>query len=149
MAEDIVAYSLAKHPERHRERIGLAAILYGLFTAPIVWAVDLMVTYGVIGHACYPGQHPLGEPPAGLGLVRPLVFLCHLAAFVLIASGTVVAYRMWRVTGPPHGHHHHLIERGEGRTRYLGIVGMGFGAMFLLLTATEALSLALVGLCFY
>jgi hypothetical protein len=81
--------------------------------------------------------------------VRPVVLACHLIALALIASGLAVSYRNWRITGPPWGHHHHLIEHGEGRTRFLGIVGMGFSAMFFLIVALEALSLAMVSTCSY
>ncbi len=147
MADDVIAYSRANHPAPHRERVGWWALLWALFAAPIFWAGDLMVDYGLVGHACYPGDLPLGGPTRQLHFVMPLVLACHLAALVLIASGTLVAYRNWRVTGPPEGHSHHLIEHGEGRTRYLGIVGMGFGAMFFLITALETISLALVPLC--
>jgi hypothetical protein len=149
MADEIVAYSLARHPAPYREKVGFGTLLYGLFAAPIFWAGDLMVAYGLIGHACYPGDLPLGQPTAGLGFVWPLVLACHLLALLLIASGTVVAFSIWRRTGPPQRHSHHLIERGEGRDRYLGIVGMGFGTMFFLITAAETLSLAFVPLCSY
>ena len=111
MSDDIVAYSLAKHPAPHREKVGLGALLYSLFAAPIVWAGNLMVSYGLIG--------------------------------------IWVAFRNWRLTAPPTGHHHTLIERGEGRVHYLAIVGMGFGLMFFLITAVETLSFALVPLCSY
>jgi hypothetical protein len=149
MADEIVAYSLARHPAPHRQLVGLGATLYGLFAAPIAWAGDLMVGYALVGHACYPGDLPLGQPIAGLGLVWPLVLAVRLTAFALIASGTVVAYRNWWRTRPPEGHSHHLVERGEGRNRYLGIVGMGFGAIFFLITAAETLSLVMVPLCSY
>lgn len=149
MPDEIIAYSLADHPAPHRGLVSLTAVLYGLFAAPIVWAGDLMITYGLVGHACFPGDLPLRWPTAGMSQVWPLMLACHLIALVLIASGTMVAFRNWRVTGPPHGHHHHLIERGEGRNRYLGIVGMGFGAMFFLMTVAETLSLAFVPLCSY
>lgn len=149
MDDDVIAYSLAHHPAPHRHRVSLALILYALFAAPIVWAGDLMVAYGLVGHACFPGDVPLVRPSAGLGYVWPLVLACHLLALVLIASGTVAAYVCWIRTGPPRAHHHHLIERGEGRTRYLGIVGIGFGAMFFLITAAELLSHLMVPLCTY
>jgi hypothetical protein len=145
MADEIIAYSLANHPAPHRNRVGLAMLLYGLFAAPIVWAGDLMIDFALVGHACFPGETPLTQPQAPS--VKTIVLLCHLAALLLIASGTGVSYLMWRVTGPPEGHQHHLIERGEGRTRYLGIVGMGFGAMFFLIALAETLSLAFVSLC--
>lgn len=149
MDEDIIAYSLARHPAPHRKLVSLSLILYALFAAPIVWAGDLMIGYGVVGHACYPGDVPLGWPTADMTYAWPLVLACHLAALALIASGTIAAYVCWRRTGPPQGHHHHLIEKGEGRTRYLGIVGMGFGAMFFLITALELLSHLMVPICTY
>ncbi len=149
MPDEILAYSLAHHPGPHRQRIGLWALLYGLFAAPIFWAGDLMVDFALVGHGCYPGDLPLGRPTAGFGWLWPVVLAFHLIAFAAVASGIAVSYRNWRVTGPPHGHHHHLIERGEGRTRYIGIVGMGFGVMFLLIVAVEAISMGLVPLCSY
>jgi hypothetical protein len=149
MPDEIVAYSLAHHPAPHRERVGLMALLYSLFAAPIIWAGDLMVDYGLVGHACYPGDVPLGRPTAGMGWIWPVVLAFHLIALLGVASGIAVSYRNWRVTGPPESHHHHLIERGEGRTRYLGIVGMGFGVMFLLLVAAETISLGWMPLCSY
>jgi hypothetical protein len=149
MDDDLIAYSLAHHPAPHRGRVSFSLILYALFAAPIVWAGDLMVGYGLVGHACYPGDVPLPQPTAGMGGVWPVVLACHLLALALIASGTVTAYVCWIRTGPPHGHHHHLIERGEGRTRYLGIVGMGFGATFFLITALETLSHLMVPICTY
>lgn len=150
MSDDILAYSLARHPAPHREKVGLAALFYGLFAAPIVWAGDLMINFALVGHACYPDGLPvLGHPTAGFGFVWPLVLAIRLVALVLIASGIYVAYRNWRVTGPSEGHHHQLIERGEGRTRFLGIVGMGFGAMFFIIVAVEAITLAMVPMCSY
>lgn len=149
MDEDLIAYSLAKHPAPHRERVSLALILYALFAAPIVWAGDLMIAFGLVGHACYPGDTPLAQPTAGMAHVWPLVLACHLIALALIASGIAAGYVCWIRTGPPHGHHHHLIEKGEGRTRYIGIVGMGFGAMFFLIAAAELLSHLMVPICTY
>lgn len=149
MSEDLIAYSLARHPAPHRHLVGLGAVLYGLFAAPIAWAGVLMINYGLAGHACYPGPLPLGHPTAGFEWVWPVLLACHLVALAIIASGISVSYRNWRMTGPPEGHSHHLIERGEGRNRYLGIVGMGFGAMFFLLAAVQTISVGIVPLCAY
>ena len=149
MADEIIAYSLAHHPAPHRQKVSLTALFYGLFAAPIVWAGDLMVDYGLIGHGCYPGDIPLGQPTENLGYIWPLVLGCHLLALVLIASGFFVSLRNWRVTGPPESHHHHLIEVGEGRTRYFGIIGMGFATMFFMIAAAETISLGMVPLCSY
>ena len=149
MPADILAYSRAEHPAPFRDRISLAAVLYGLFAAPIVWAGDLIFDYGLVGHACYPGFMPLHHPTPGLGSVWALALFSHLLALAIVGSGIFVAFRCWRMTGPPSGHSHHMIERGEGRDRYLGIVGIWFSAMFFLIIATETLPLAMVPLCTY
>jgi hypothetical protein len=146
MPNDVLAYSLSNHPAPYRERIGLTAILYGLFAAPIVWAGHLMVNYGIVGHACYPGDKPL--PPGGpTAWMHWLLLGLDILTLVLIASGALVSFRNWRVTGPPESHQHHLMEVGEGRTRYLAICGMGFSVMFFLITATDTVALAFLPLC--
>jgi hypothetical protein len=147
MPDDLVAYSLAEHPAPHREKIGLPALLYGLFAAPIVWAGDLLIDYGLAVHNCYAGREPHYDPEHGW--IWPLILAFHLLSLVLIASGIAVAYRNWRITGPPQGHYHHLIEKGEGRTRYLGIIGMGFGAMFFLILAGMTIGTGMVPTCLY
>lgn len=147
MAVELIAYSLAEHPAPHRDRVSLGAIFYALFAAPIVWAGDLMVDFALVSHACYPGDTPLAAPTAGFGWVWPFVLAGGLVALLLIASGGLVGLRNWRVTGPPLGHHHHLMEKGEGRTRYLSICSMGFALLFFALTVTMTVALFFLPLC--
>ncbi|HZT86453.1 MAG TPA: hypothetical protein VFA12_00700 [Stellaceae bacterium] len=149
MSDEIVAYSLSQHPAPDRARVGLAALLYGLFAAPIFWAGNHIVDFTLVAHACYPGDFPNPAPVSGFGFVWPLVLALHLIALALIASGGLVAFRNWRLTGPPYLPAHHMIERGEGRNRYLGIVGMSFAVMFFILTAVSTISLAMVPTCTY
>jgi hypothetical protein len=148
MAEDLIAYSESRHPAQHRDRVGLATLFYGLFAAPIAWAGNLMVTYGLAGHACYPGFGPLDQPVDGFGFVWPLVLGCYLLTLLICASGFVIAYRSWRVTGSEsEGHWHHLVEVGEGRTRYLSLIGMAFSMLFFGATLFGAIVLAIEPLC--
>jgi hypothetical protein len=39
------------------------------------------------------------------------------------------------------------MEVGEGRTRFIGLVGMAFSMMFFVITATETIAMAWVPLC--
>jgi hypothetical protein len=60
----------------------------------------------------------------------------------------IVSFRNWRITGREvEGHIHHLIEKGEGRTRYLGIIGMAFSLLFFAAVLFGAIVLAIVPLC--
>jgi hypothetical protein len=131
MADELIAYSEARHPAPHRGRVRLSTVFYGMFAAPIVWAGNLMVTYGLVGHACYPGYAPLDRVVEDFGFVWPLVVACYVAGLLICVSSFLVSYRVWRITGSEaEGHWHHLIEVGEGRTRYFGLIGMAFSALF-------------------
>lgn len=146
MAEELLAYSRSHHPAPYRRNVALTTVLYGLFAAPIAWAGALIINFALIAGACYPDGRPLGHPRPGFGSAWTVALICHLIALAVIVSGLAAAYRCWRATSP-HGHTHEMIESGRGRDRYLGMVGLGFDAMFLLITLAEALSLAMVPLC--
>ena len=98
MSDEIIAFSRAKHPAKHRGRVGLAALFFGLFAAPIVWAGNLMITYGLASHACYPGALPL-DSADGFGFVWPLILAFYFIALIVCAAGGYVSYRNWSVTG--------------------------------------------------
>jgi hypothetical protein len=150
MAEEIIAYSEANHPARHRDRVALTTLFFGLFAAPIAWAGNLMLTYGLSAHACYPGSGPLKQAIEGFGFAWPMIVACYIAALAICAASGVVSFRNWRITGQEvEGHIHHLIEKGEGRTRYLSIIGMGFSVLFFAAVLFGAIVLAIVPLCAY
>lgn len=146
MTSDIVAYSLSRHPSPHRDRIGLKALLYGIFVAPIAWSGCLMADFALVSHVCYPGEFPRSAPP-GLTWIWWVVLALDIVALALIASGFLLSRRNWRVTGPPEGHEHRLMQVGEGRSRFISVVGMAFSVMFFLITMTQTIALAFLPLC--
>lgn len=148
MPSDIIPYSLSNHPAPHRERVGIPGILYGVFGSGIFWAGHLMVNYAIAVHACYPGSIPLSKADSGAGWGWPSIFAINLLTLLLIASTFAVSYRCWVRTGSEaEGHHHHLIEKGEGRTRFLGIVGMAFAVLFFFITLTDTIGVVMVPVC--
>ncbi len=150
MSEQVIAYSEARHPAQHRERVSLTALFFGLFAAPIAWAGNLMVTYGLASHACYPGPDPLDHVIEGFGFVWPLILGCFLVAMAICAAAGLVSYRNWSATGQEsEGHVHHLMEKGEGRTRYLSVIGMAFSTLFFAAVLFGAIVLAIEPLCAY
>ena len=147
MAEHL-AYSLAEHPAPHRERVGLAALFFGLFAAPIMWAGNFMVDYGLASYACYPGDHPLSEPQPGLAFVYWLTLAFYVLTLGVCAGAFAISHRNWRMTGSEvEGHHHQLMEKGEGRTRYLGIIGTAFAVIFFIATLAGLLIYFFEPLC--
>jgi hypothetical protein len=130
-----LAYSLAEHPAPHRERVGLAALFFGLFAAPIMWAGNFMVDYGLASYACYPGDHPLSEPQPGLAFVYWLTLAFYVLTLGVCAGAFAISHRNWRMTG------------SEGRTRYLGIIGMAFAVIFFIATLAGLLIYFFEPLC--
>jgi hypothetical protein len=148
MSYEVIAFSQARHPAPHRGRVNLVALLYGLFAGPVAWAGNLMLSYGLAAHACYPGAWPLRQADQGFGFAWPLIVAIHCVALAICASAAFVSFRNWRVTGRENeGHVHHLIEKGEGRTRYLGVIGMGFSALFFAAVLFSAIVLVIEPLC--
>ncbi len=145
---ELVPFSLAHHPAPHRDRVGIGTIFYGLFASPIAWAGQLMINYAVVSHACYPGMDPLPYAESGAGWGWWISIAFDALALLVIASAFLVSLYMWRRTGKENeGHEHHLMEKGEGRTRFLGIVGMSFAVLFFFVTATTMISLGMVPIC--
>ena len=149
MVQEYIAYSLAHHPAPYRHRISAAALLFALFGSAVACGADLMTDYALIGHACIPGREALATPSNGFNWVWGGVLGIHLATLAVIVCSGWVAYSIWQRTGRPRGHAHHLMERGEGRDRFFGIVGMAFAVMFFGITAAETLSMGMVGLCLH
>lgn len=148
MSEESIGYSAARHPSPHRARIGLTALFYGLFIAPLVWAGNLLITFALATHACYPGRDPLEQVSPDFRFAWPLILALFVATLALCASGFAVSLRNWRTSGTEsEGHFHHLLDAGEGRTRYLSVIGMAYSVLFFALTVTGAIILAIVPLC--
>ncbi len=148
MANEFIAYSRAEHPARHRERVSLASLFFGLFASPIFWAGNLMTCYALAAHACYPAHDPLGEAIQGFGFAWPLTLACHVITLAVCVAAGAVSYTNWATTGQEtDGHLHHLMEKGEGRTRYLSLIGICFSGLFFGATFVSILIFALEPLC--
>jgi hypothetical protein len=146
MAANNVSAIKISHPAPHRGRIGLATLLFGISAAPAAWNVQLLFSVALSGRNCYPHANPLAAPLWN-GL-RPVLFAISLAAIVLAIIGGLVALRSWRKTfDESAGSAHHLLDRGEGRTRFMAMAGMLVSALFLIALAFGTAALCLVPLC--
>lgn len=148
MSDEKVGYSAARHPSPRRERVGLTTLFYGVFVSPVAWAGNLMITYALATHACYPGHDPLAQVAPDFRFVWPLILALFVATLVLCATGFAVSLRNWSISGTEsEGHVHQLLDAGEGRTRYLSVIGMAYGVVFFAVTVVGVIVLAIVPLC--
>jgi hypothetical protein len=121
----------AVHPAPAVRAVTPAALWFGLFGAPVVWSLQLLASYALVAHGCYPDAEPMTMPVVP-GL-RTLVLGTGAVALAvaLLAGGS--AWRSWRATGHEHeGGHEGPLEAGEGRMRFMALAGMLLSAVFVL-----------------
>ena len=134
------------HPSPHRGRVGRGTTWFALLGAPLAWNLQLLVNATIASHGCYPHDVPLAMPLwHHLGTVSACVEAVALA--ICIAAG-VAGWRNWsRTRDEKQGGLHHVIESGDGRTRFMALAGMMTSALFLLATAFATLNLAATPQC--
>jgi hypothetical protein len=134
------------HPAPHRHKVSLVALGFGLAAAPIAWAAQTIFGYALSSRACFPGDTPRSAP-LFYGAV-PIAIEINIIAILVAAVAAAIAYRSWRVTrDEDDGRLHHLVEVGEGRTRFLALCGMLTSLGFLGAIIFASVAIVLVPLC--
>jgi hypothetical protein len=132
------------HPAPERERISLWSMWLGIFLGPFGWFVQLTIDTFAMSQGCFPKDEPLTAP---LAPIMPYVYGADAFALVLALVAGAVALANWRKTrGEKPGREHHLIESGDGRTRFMSMSGMLVSGIILLAVIYAGLThLALPG----
>ena len=121
------------HPSPHRDRVSPWAMWFCILGAPVAWSVQQLVNAPLFAHGCYPKDVPLASPiwtnAGGVALSVELI-----AMVVCVVAG-LVAWRNWgRTRAEKEGSGHHLMEAGDGRSRFMAMVGLICSGLFLLAT---------------
>ena len=137
-----------KHPAPHRSEVSGKILVFAIVAAPVVWSLQVLLGYALSSHACFPREYPLAVLPQGWGGLPHALLAVTAVAFVIAAAASFMGYRSWRKTaGEAGGGHKHLIEVGEGRTRFMAAWGLWIGALFAVALIFDALGLYLVSSC--
>ena len=146
MAEYNLPQLSMTHPAQQRDRVGLSAQWFGIAAAPFAWTLQQIFSSALAGYACYPHADPRISPVWN-GLL-PVLFTISAAAFAIAFSGGAVAWSAWRQTRSERpGSAHHLMETGDGRTRFMAMCGMLTSTVFVIALAFGAAALSVVPLC--
>jgi hypothetical protein len=136
------------HPSPHRHRVSLATLMFGLFGGPLAWLFQLIVNFALASHTCFPSSMPRTSAVPGWGGIWPVLLLVNVAAIVVAATAAGFSYRGWDATSEEHpGATSHLVEAGEGRTRFLALCGVIASLGFLGATAFDTIALLIVPQC--
>jgi len=120
-----------RHPSPQRHRVGPWSMWFAILGAPVAWSLQQLVNPPIFEHGCFPKDVPLAEPIWRNG--SSVAFSVEAAAIVVCVLAGIVAWRNWlRTRGEKEGSGHHLLEAGDGRARFMAMVGLICSGLFLL-----------------
>lgn len=134
------------HPAPQRDLVSTKVLWFGLFAAPFVWSVQIIVDYALLAHSCYPGRLPI--PTGWVGAAWTISLIVSIVSLIVAVIAAVTAFRSWRRTEGEHtGSESALLEVGEGRTRFMAFAGILLSVLFLLGIVLNGIPLFVVPAC--
>lgn len=134
------------HPAPHRRNAGLFSLGFGLAAAPLAWAAQSIIGYALSSYGCFVGPTP--RPVPLFVETWSILLALNVAALIIAVLGGAIAYRNWRATREEQGGgSEHLVEIGEGRTRFVAMCGILSSLGFLIATVFTSSAIALAPLC--
>lgn len=135
-----------RHPAPERDKAALGSLSFSLAAPPLAWSFQSIAGYGMSSEACHPGT--TARMAASLPGLWDLLLGMNGAALVVTVLGITLACKNWRATRRESGGDtRHLMERGEGRTRFLAMCGLLLGAGFTVATVFTSVTLLLSPRC--
>jgi hypothetical protein len=141
-----LAAAAPEHPAPHRHRVSAWAMAIGVLAAPLTWSLQLLVDVAITGHHC--GANHLSPAVDRLSGVQAVLLIVNGMAIVLCAAAGTIAWRNWNATRDERpGRAHHLVESGDGRTRFLAMTGLMTSTLFAAAIVFESINLFVVPAC--
>lgn len=103
-----------------RHPVSFAALLFGACAAPIFWTGQLLLSYAVTAHACYPGDHP--QAIASVQALKAAMYAFDVVAILVAVAGGITAWLCFAKTGAARTNTEKAVS--EGRARFLAIWGL-------------------------
>jgi hypothetical protein len=140
--------SLSHHPAPHRDRVSALESLFGLLGGPLAWFIQLCAGYALASWPCFPSEEHRLRMPDSYAWTSSALIAVSVAAIVIALASFIVSRRAFdRTRDEEAGGHPHLLEAGAGRTRFLALWGMVFGAGFAIVTAMTTVAFFVLPRC--
>lgn len=114
------------------------SLSFSFFAGPAAWALQLLIGYGLLAHACMAGT-------------KLWIFLVNGAAVVIVFIAAVLAYRNWRgyanSRDPGSGSMIFDIESSISRQEFIAISGALLSSVFLLLILVTGIAMIFLNPC--
>lgn len=136
------------HPSPHRHRTGLAVQVFAFAGGPAAWSFQFIVNYAFASWTCFPRVAPRFSVVPGWGGIWGGLLACNLLAMTVAIVAAGGGLRVWLATrGEGGGLSGEVLATGEGRSRFLGVVGIMTGLLFLVAIIFDVIGLAMVPQC--
>ncbi len=148
MVADAGAYSGPAHPAPARGRVRLGGVFFGLIGGPAAWVTQLIVNYGLASYSCFPRIRPSPYGLPGWHGIWGGLLAINLVAVAVTVAAAWISFRDWHTTRGEHpGHSPHALDAGEGRTRFLALVGIMTALGFVAAIVFDTVALLAVPQC--
>jgi hypothetical protein len=138
--------TVVSHPAPERGRVSTLRLLGALLLAPVAWLAQLLASYFFAANACQRGSE--GLVPSSVPALWLVLLLINLACLTAGAMGMTLAWRAWRRTRDEKpGRGHHLLDVGEGRTRFAALSAAIVSGIFLFAIFAEFAALLILERC--
>ena len=140
--------SLSHHPAPHRHKVHKLESAFALWGGPAAWFLQLCAGYALSSWPCFPHDLRLSSPPPSYQWTAATSDWISIVALTIAIVSLIVSARILnRTREEVSGDHGELLERGTGRTRFLGMWGLLLGAGFAVATIFDAPGLLILPRC--
>lgn len=135
-----------KHPSPDRYQVSTWKLWISMLGVPLLWIAQIATSEIAASYACYPHDMPLDTPL--WQWLTPLLIGISAASLLLAIICMWLAYTAWKQSRhEDKGSEKHTVDIGEGRTRFLAMVGLLSSGLFLIAILFTACALWLVSPC--
>ncbi len=124
---------------------GLGSLWFGLFGAPGFWSVQLIATYAVAAHACFPRRQPLlgSSAPAVWGAVCIIIVVALAGSIAALLTAMAASRALREAPQQSAGH----VDGARERARFMAHSGIMMSVLFTGAVALSAIALFLTPVC--
>ena len=139
---------LSQHPAPHRDSASGLELAFAVAGGPAAWFLQFNAGYALASWPCFPGDHRMQLPMDGYAWSFPAMVAITVAGVAIALAALWVSWRVFqRTRDEAPGDHHHLLEAGTGRTRFLALWGIVLGSGFALASLVTSIAFVFLPRC--
>jgi hypothetical protein len=136
------------HPAPLRHLVSKSAMWFGVLGAPAAWSAQLLISYAVAAHSCFPRLAPFTQPEFGPQKLTTTLVTLSAAGLVVALFSLMLSVRNWKATVKEGGGStHNALDIGEGRTRFMSMGGILISSVFVLGVCAQAVMIFSLKAC--